>query len=450
MKKIITAIILAALVLSLCACGSTAAPAEQAAPEAPAAQETGAPEEKVEEEPSAFAGLANPIHECSAQELVDATGITFNIPLKAEDVRYSYIDGDPYPISQAQFILNGTECVLRALPSDIPDGEPEDISGLYYTWSTNEECVVRDQPAWVHCNDRENGYVTWYDFLTGITYNVSVSSEASAKELGDFANIVCPLLQGESDAYDIYAGDSMPAEVPIGCPFFCDLNGDGTDELISVGREAADVFGNCINYISIDGGNGAASKVFFTGITYGGRIFLADLNGDGLIELLMSGDVMSDDYFTYIINYNKDKEIVSLINGDIDCVAGCVEKIEGNEVTLSDHIYVLGTYGGERNYCFDASGEFNPVESSVWSFTNNETELEVISALPVTFSDGAKGELPAGSKIILTSYDGIAIAAFKTADGKEGTIEYEVINAADCRIAGKDESGYFAYLPYAG
>lgn len=56
--------------------------------------------------------LPNPVHESTAEEVAEKTGITLNVPITAVDVTYSYIDGDS-PLAQVSFVYQGQTYTYR-------------------------------------------------------------------------------------------------------------------------------------------------------------------------------------------------------------------------------------------------------------------------------------------------------------------------------------------------
>ena len=74
--------------------------------------------------------LPNPVHESTAEEVAEKTGITLNVPITAVDVTYSYIDGDS-PLAQVSFVYQGQTYTYRGQKTQTV----QDISGMYYEWT---------------------------------------------------------------------------------------------------------------------------------------------------------------------------------------------------------------------------------------------------------------------------------------------------------------------------
>ena len=173
MKKIISALTVLTLALSLCGCGAKA---------------------KDEAQP---VGMPNPLTEVTAQELLEKTGFHFNTPDGAEDIHYFTLEAETLT-AQMTFKVDGKKVTVRAIPDGIPENRVvRDISGMYYEWKTVENGPVFYNDATFKLNEGEQGWVGWYDYVPGITYNVSMDSGASVAELTRLAEICCPPVQGD-------------------------------------------------------------------------------------------------------------------------------------------------------------------------------------------------------------------------------------------------------------
>lgn len=196
MKRFLTAAMAAVMLLSLCSCGS-----------------------KKEEEHSA--GLANPVHDCTRDELLNATGIVLDAPDGAENIRYSYIDTGSEPISQVVFTLDGNEFCYRAQPTastsimaNLTDENASlenlskalsectnigaALSGMHYDWKT--VCLIdvgQSCDGIVAFNEGKQGIITWLDVVPGILYSLSVNSNASQSLLMETAEACFVPVQGD-------------------------------------------------------------------------------------------------------------------------------------------------------------------------------------------------------------------------------------------------------------
>ena len=175
MKKIAIVFMILVLVL-LCGCGG----------EAPTVSEA-------EKENTM---IPNPVKAVAAEELGELTGVFLTAP-EGVEAAFSVIEGER-SIAQMSFERNGAKVTLRVCSAGIPEGEPEDISGLYYEWgNTAEDVAVGYNSAYLHWNEGETGYITWYDFAPGLLYAVSVDSGATADSLTQLAVELYAPVQGE-------------------------------------------------------------------------------------------------------------------------------------------------------------------------------------------------------------------------------------------------------------
>ena len=198
MKKISILLMILSLAL-LCACGGEEANNAPATPE-PAPVETpeddGIPTEPVQQPEEENTMIPNPVKEVTAQELGELTGVFLTAP-EGVEAAFGVIESE-HNIAQMRFVRDGVEVTVRVCSAGIPEGEPEDISGLYYEWkNTAEDVAVGYNSAYIHWNEGETGYITWYDFAPGLLYAVSVDSGATADSLTQLAVELYAPVQGE-------------------------------------------------------------------------------------------------------------------------------------------------------------------------------------------------------------------------------------------------------------
>lgn len=134
---------------------------------------------------SGSADMVNPVHESSADEILQTLGITMNIPEDAEDVEYSIIDvNEGEPIAQAQFKKGGSSYTYRIRSSP----EMEDISGAYYDWETVKNIEVYYCEGELCYNEGMEGICLWYDAVTGLMYSIFTDTGAAEETLLGLAN----------------------------------------------------------------------------------------------------------------------------------------------------------------------------------------------------------------------------------------------------------------------
>lgn len=166
MKKIFITALILIMALSLSACGNKPAAGED---------NTGSEDSST---------ITNPVSESTAQNIYDQLGISFDIPDRAADVSYSIIDtGEDNGIAQAQFTLDGVSCYYRIVSA----AGLEDISGMYYSWTTEEDCQINGSTGNLKYISGQQGVCFWYNGDSGLLYSISVESGASSEYLTGLA-----------------------------------------------------------------------------------------------------------------------------------------------------------------------------------------------------------------------------------------------------------------------
>jgi hypothetical protein len=129
--------------------------------------------------------MVNPVHESSAEEILDSLGITMNIPEDAENISYYIIDTDEgEPIAEAQFKIEGVNYTYRIRSTP----EMEDISGAYYDWETVKNVEVYYCEGELCYNEGREGVCLWYDAAAGLMYSLFTDTGASEETLLGLAN----------------------------------------------------------------------------------------------------------------------------------------------------------------------------------------------------------------------------------------------------------------------
>lgn len=244
-----------------------------------------------------------------------------------------------------------------------------------------------------------------------------------------------------------------------------DLDSDGEKEKVQLRMEGVEDEA-CLRII-IEGSDGAMN-IYDTWIMYPETCIATDMNGDGRMEILLSGDLQSDDYCTWCLNYDLEYGIRPLMFVDANRGMntgeyqeqgyGKIISIDGNYLTLRGSQDVLGTWMADRIFTLE-NDTLNFADTGMWimqdmtddEFTWDYFCLTPIKEVPVTFEDGTEGTLAAGEKFVITFSDKVSVAGFMTQEGKKGSISLteNTDEGWGHMIAGVPDYEYFEYIPYA-
>lgn len=252
-----------------------------------------------------------------------------------------------------------------------------------------------------------------------------------------------------------------------GIPVEMDLNGDGAQEFVTWRTVEISEYEEMAE-IRVNDGSGAEVG-WGSEILYGSQVQIADIDGDGLAEILVTGDQMSDDYITYCLHYTgtalQQVQFVDGFRGEnvggyFDCGYGRVDMIGENTLVLTGSQDMLGTYMMSRVYTLQDGrfefaddglwrGDIVPADSELWEYR----ALVPTRNIAVSFIDAygaTPGILQAGEKAMVISFDKVSTVYFMTQDGREGyfTVEPDPNNWGSL-INGIPEAELFSTIPYA-
>lgn len=171
------------------------------------------------------AGISNPVHECDAQGVLDATGIPLVAPEGATDVEYAYIDGvkDQDPIAQVEFELDDEDYCFRARSTAVTDifastddqdgalaqdlaaalkdqaNEAVNLTGMFEEWECTASTLINDRDAITAWNEGEAGFTAWIDVAPGVMFSLSMDDDATQPLLEDTAAKCFIELQGDAE-----------------------------------------------------------------------------------------------------------------------------------------------------------------------------------------------------------------------------------------------------------
>lgn len=244
-----------------------------------------------------------------------------------------------------------------------------------------------------------------------------------------------------------------------------DVNGDGTPETVAVDLSRDDEIYMETATLTVDG-----EAVWSCDWCYVASAYAADLNGDGIPEIFITGDEASDDYITYCLNCTAEGWVTIPFadasrgeNTDeyMDYGYGMVADMESGVVTLCGSQDVLGTYFGSRQFTL-TDGRFEFADDGLWQFPRdfddpnlweNYSVLTAAAEIPATFTeDGAEnaGVIAAGEKLVITASDKLSVAYFTMEDGRTGYLSIAPNTESwGSLVNGVPEGEVFEFVPYA-
>ena len=253
---------------------------------------------------------------------------------------------------------------------------------------------------------------------------------------------------------DADAHAPLPLEITDRVPFDYDVDGDGEREvldLVNTGGEDMPVW-----QVTVDGRPLARMEM----TVWEPALWLADLDYDGVSELILSGDMGSDDFVTCAwrgdtlapIPFTGESRRGADPAAQTAWAYGMAVFSVGN-FYLESWSYQLGTYTAVREYAL-SEGVIAPAENSWstfsgWSYSRNRIWLTLTREVPVTTEQGGTSVLSAGEEILLTGTDGARVY-FRTRGGAAGSFTAVLGENGGWVINGVSEEETFEFLPYAG
>lgn len=254
-------------------------------------------------------------------------------------------------------------------------------------------------------------------------------------------------------------------QIPLNEKTAVDLDGDGVQEEILLQIEGVDGEEELAMYI-FDADGGVTGYTMYVRLLCGA--FAADLDGDGLQEIMVSADFYSDDYCTYAFNYSAEGGLKTLnfknVNrgeaeeGYCDNGYGMVTAVDGDSIILTGSQDVLGTWMASRTFSLQ-NGQFETADDGYFRMLDITADAEIweyFCLIPTVeiaakFSDGSEGKIMPGEKFVVTMSDRTSIVHFETQDGKTGSFEIAPNDEYGwgSLVGGVSEEECFEYVPYA-
>ncbi len=255
--------------------------------------------------------------------------------------------------------------------------------------------------------------------------------------------------------------------LPEDTPLSVDLDGDGTPEQVSWAMVRENEYDAYLTFTVRPAGSGATT--YRTDIIQAEAVCALDLDGDGAVELLASGDVMSDDYYTWCLRYRNGAMYEVLFpdgnRGKNDDAYykygyGRITGVDGSRLTLCGSQDVLGTWFGCRTVELAPSGHFEFCDAGFWIRQIDDADLADLwryaaltttVELPYMGEDGQAGVLPPGTKLLIRASDKRETAWFTTSGMVNGrlSISRNEEQGWGWMVDGIPEEDCFEYVLYA-
>ncbi len=218
---------------------------------------------------------------------------------------------------------------------------------------------------------------------------------------------------------DMESGLFEPLDATYAMPKLCDVNADGEEEYIDLARTEG---GTGFSLYVVESGN--TSVIRDTRIDTDPRVWLADVDGDGMIEMFLFGLNADNELMCYCWHYVKGAGLVNAPFPDGKeggWSSGGILSIGQAGVNNVELYDVFGPYGIEvtRNMALGPDG-FTPVSTEAWSFSSSE--YRTIMAPVAAVVDGQNVILTEGT-VQLTSTDGVSRVYFTTDSMASGYFE---------------------------
>ena len=241
-----------------------------------------------------------------------------------------------------------------------------------------------------------------------------------------------------------------PVNISDKTVYHYDLNADYDPEEIVV--TATDAGG--VNEYTITVNGTALDKTSMpVGIRY--DLWICDLHGDGVYELIFSADPGGDEYRTCgwrgdtlePLRFTGDARYGADPNGLTTAVDGRIV-FSGGVPILEAWYDQLGSYRATIGLTADHDGVVTMTPYVRWEYRGNGCYLTVAKILPVYLDESGVAVLTPGERLVLTGTNGQS-TFFRTEDGRTGSLA-PVYDGTGWTINGESEENFFEMLPYVG
>lgn len=300
--------------------------------------------------------------------------------------------------------------------------------GVYNVTYNEEDGSYGLSSQLLYCSDMSEGGAFTIDNTLESTPNILVQYTTAN---GDVKNNFLSVDENGKVIVTDHDGGDTGIDVMEMLPFTVDLDGNGSDETVSISGGT----------IKLTANSGSVS--FKTELEEISVAKLYDIDSDGSFELFVGGDLMSDDYILYCLKFDGNDIRPITIDGE-DYISGSVSSFTGNVMTVNDKIDVLGTYAYERNFEY-ADGKIAHVAAESYKVIS---ETYITPTADLATVDG--GTITSGTPVKVIETDMSSFVTVETEDGTTGKLKLAQ-NSGDTGwlVNGSPENDLFSDIRYA-
>lgn len=279
-----------------------------------------------------------------------------------------------------------------------------------------------------YCSDMLDGGAFSMDDILESTPNVLVqyttpygTTKSALLSIDENGDIVITDPDGGDEGIDIM--DYLPFDI--------DLDGDGTDDEISVS-------GGTVNIVS-----GTDSSGFDAGVTEIDLVRLYDVDLDGQFELFVSGNTESGEHILYCLKLSGNS-LKPISFADAEYACGTLKAFSTDGVNVISPINILGTYSYECSYKYEG-GKLSPAAAEGYKVIS---DIYIAPVADLVLADG--GTIAAGTEFKVTTTDLSSFVTVQTAQGETYTLTLSQTDGdTGWLVNGTPEGELFEELPYS-
>lgn len=381
----------------------------------------------------------------SRKELETLLDMSLPLLQGAEHVSYSYLEQTEYAplIGRISYVLDSIPFEHRLCRAQ----EFTEIAGGYKGAQHEKQDMEADIPYILRYDEGGEGTLEWLD--QGVMHCLHMSEGAGEEKLFAYG----PGREPETTAAPVLT------DAVTEFPQYIDLDGDGQKEMLELtgadpGKPEAGM-----GLVVTRGENRWTGN---TGIQDYAQLWLTDLDGDGVSELLLEGNCGDESYCIWAWRFTgeglKPLSFASPYpeNGTAEYFYGWVAACQKGGVRLNTRVDMLGTYGAECWFHLEEDTLIPDEErwaiQSDWEYAlTTKMDLYVYADENEDGDEAAETLLPKGTRCIITGTDFRSRLWFETEKGVKGafaiTLDEDGLLIAVC---GEREEDCMEGMQYAG